>query len=98
MIDPDVLAMVFIYSFVLYKVVEAIKDRLGSAYTDLSDRGREFFGYGVVVVIACLMWFTHLDAFPGFVFPIGQVLTCVAAGFGPGLVYDLLGDKPKLPS
>jgi len=100
-INLEVLITVITASFVVAKIFNAIKDRMGYRWENLSDVAKEFSGYGMVVVSALLMWLTGLDMLPGFdaVLPwVGRVLTCVIAGFGPGVVYDVWMDKPDTPT
>lgn len=93
-VDFEVLTLVVVASAVLMKVFEAIKNRLQKRYDALPDWGREVWGYVMILASAALMWSTALNAFPGFAAPIGRILTCVAGGMGPSLVYDLFVDKP----
>ena len=97
----DVLIKVGAAAFVVTTIVEAVKQRMDLHYEVLSDSTRQFIGYGIVLVSGGLMWFTGLDMFPGFntVVPfVGRVLTCIAGGLGPKLVYDIWLDRPEAPT
>jgi hypothetical protein len=86
---------------VLAKLFEAIKARCVHFWDKLSNDQREIAGYIMIVISAVLMWSTGLDMLPGFgrVWPLlGRILTCLAAGLGPSIVYDLWIDKPKPPT
>jgi len=96
----DVLVRVGVASFILTTLIEAIKQKLEFYYDKLPDGMRQLVGYGVVLLAGALVWFTGLDMFPGFgvVVPVvGRVLTCVAGGLGPKLVYDIWYDRPETP-
>lgn len=95
-VDFDVLALVVVASAVLAKLFEALKNRLQRRYDALPDWGREVWGYAAVVFSGALMWSTGLNGLPGFAAPVGRILTCVTAGFGPGLVYDMFLDRPQV--
>lgn len=100
-INFEVLVTVGVAAFVVAKIYQAIKDRMGARWENLSDTGKEFAGYGMVLVSASLMWLTGLDMLPGFnaVWPwAGRVLTCVVGGFGPSVVYDVWMDRPEPPT
>ena len=97
-INWEVWGAVLLASGVVAKLANAIKAMVGSRYSDLSDKQKELCGIGVMVVSAGLMALTGLDGLPGFsrVLPqAGYILTCIVAGFGPGLVYDVAMDRPK---
>lgn len=97
-INWEVWGLVLIASAVIAKLVNAVKAQAGSAYNDLSDIQKERVGWGIIVVSAGLMALTGLNGLPGFsaVVPwAGRMLTCIIAGFGPGLVYDVAMDQPK---
>lgn len=96
-VNNEVLALVAVASLVLAKLWDALLDRL-PFWSRLSDFGREIGGYVIMVLNGLLMWSTALDMLPGFDagWPLlGRVLTCVVAAVGPGLVYDMLLDKPQ---
>ena len=96
-INFEALGIFAIAAFVLAKLVQAVKDRMGPRWENLGDQGKEFAGYGIIVVSAGLLWLTGLDFLPGFdsVVPwAGRVLSCIIGGFGPTLVYDIWLDKP----
>ena len=98
-INYDVLILVGIAAFVLSTLFDIIKERL-PFWKKMSDFGREIGGYDMIVLSAALMWFTGLNMLPGFspILPwLGRLLTCVIAGFGPKLVYDLWLDRPAPP-
>lgn len=99
-IDPDVLALVVVASAILAKVFETVKARIAFFWDKLTDEQREIGGLVFVAITGVLMWFTGLDMLPGFSTvtpPLGRVLTCVIAAFGPGAVYDMWMDKPQVP-
>jgi len=98
-IDFQVLVTVGVASFVLAKIWSGVIDRL-PFWKRLTDTGREIGGYIIILVNALLMWSTGLDMLPGFGAEwalLGRVLTCLAAGVGPSLVYDIWLDKPEPP-
>ena len=97
----DVLIKVGAASFVISTLIEALKQKMDLHYEVLSDPARQLVGYGIVLLSGALMWFTGMDMFPGFnaVVPVvGRVLTCVAGGLGPKLVYDIWLDRPEAPT
>ena len=99
-VNFEVLAYVVVASAVLAKLFEAIKNRMCRVWDRLSDDQREYAGYGMIVISAVLMWGTGLNMLPGFSAVWGhggRLLTCVIAGFGPSLVYDMWLDKPVRP-
>lgn len=101
-ISYEALVIVGVAAFVLAKLWEAIKDRLGSRWESLTDAQRETVGYAVMVINALMMFFTGLDALPGFNAVswapwMGRALTCIAGGLGPSIVYDIWLDKPAPP-
>ncbi len=98
-VNFEILALVVVASAVLAKLFEAVKNRLQPYWDKLNDDGREIAGYGIIALCAALMWFTGLNMLPGFSVvwgPLGRILTCIIAGFGPGLVYDMALDKPEV--
>jgi len=97
----DVLVKVGVASFIVTTLIEALKQKAGNWYDELPDGYKQVFGYVVVILSGVAVWFTGLDMFPGFntVSPIvGRVLTCVAGGLGPKLVYDCWLDRPEPPT
>ena len=100
MIDYEVLVTVGLASFVLAKLFDALKDRFRVRWEAMPDLGREVAGYVIMATCAVLTWFTALNMFPGFsvVLPdLGRVLTCIAAGCGPSIVFDIWLDRPNPP-
>ena len=97
-INWEVWGLVLIASAVIAKLVNAVKAQAGSAYADLTDQQKEHVGWAIIAVSAGLMALTGLNGLPGFSpvwAPAGRILTCIIAGFGPGLVYDVAMDQPK---
>jgi len=100
-INFEVLVTIGVAAFVVAKIYEAIKERMGARWDNLSDTGKEVGGYVMVLISAALMWLTGLDMLPGFgtVVPwAGRVLTCIVGGFGPSVVYDIWLDRPEPPT
>lgn len=98
-VDFEVLAVVVVAAAVIAKLCEAIKVRLQRRWERLSDQRKEDVAGALVIVSAALMWLTGLNAFPGFSqvwAPAGRILTCIVAGFGPSLVYDMFMDLPAV--
>ena len=101
MIDYEVVAAVIVAAFVIAKLVEALKEPVRPWWDSLPDWGRASTQYVVLVVGAGLVWFTGLNALPGFSVvwpPLGRILTCLAGGFGPTFVYDMWMDRPQVPA
>jgi len=101
MIDYEVLVTLGIAAFIMAKLWETVKLRLGSRWESLTDGQKELCGYGMIVLSAGAVWLTALNAFPGFSViwgPFGRVLTCVFGGFGPSVVYDVWLDRPTPPT
>jgi len=100
-INFEVLVTVGVAAFVVAKIYQAVKDRMRARWENLSDSGKEIAGYVMVGTSAALMWLTGLDMLPGFA-PVvpwaGRVLTCIIAGFGPSVVYDIWMDRPEPPT
>jgi hypothetical protein len=97
-IDFEVWALVLLASFVIAKLVNAIKAQAVTWWTRRTDTQRERWGWVIIVVSAGLMWLTGLNGLPGFSAvwaPAGRILTCFLAGFGPGVVYDVWMDRPE---
>ena len=100
-IDFEVLLQVGVASFVITTLLEKIKEEAKYHWDKLSDAKKQYIGYGSVVLAGGLMWLTGLDMLPGFTAVIpwaGRVLTCIAGGFGPKLVYDIWLDRPESPT
>ena len=101
MIDYAVLVTLGMAAFVVSKLWETVKLRLGSRWETLTDGQKELCGYGMIAISAGSIWLTALNAFPGFsvVWPwFGRVLTCIIGGFGPSIVYDVWLDRPDPPT
>jgi hypothetical protein len=101
MINYEVIAGLIVAAFVVAKLIEAIKEPVRPWWEALPDWGRACLQYVVLAVGAALVWFTGLNALPGFSVvwePLGRILTCLAGGFGPTFVYDMWMDKPKVPA
>jgi len=101
MINYEVLVTLGIAAFIMAKLWETVKLRLGSRWESLTDGQKELCGYGMIVLSAGAIWLTALNAFPGFSViwpPAGRVLTCIFGGFGPSVVYDVWLDKPEPPA
>lgn len=97
-INFEVWGLVLIASAVVAKLVNKIKSQAGSAYANLSDKQKETVGWAIILASAGLMALTGLNGLPGFSRvwpPAGRILTCIIAGFGPSLVYDVAMDRPK---
>ena len=99
--DLQVAGIVLVIAGIMIKFWSAVKDRLGTRWTEASDVTKEFAGYGMMVVSGLVVLASGLDMAPGFnaTLPwVGRVFTCVAGGIGPSLIYDILVDVPELPS
>lgn len=98
-VDFETLALVVVASAVIAKILEGVKARFRLRWEQLTEVQRENANAIAVVIIGGLTWFTGLNMLPGFSTvwpPLGRILTCVAAGFGPGLLYELAIAKPKI--
>lgn len=91
-VDFEVLALVVVASMVLAKILEMVKERICPWWDKLSDKQRWLAGLAIMGVSAGLMALTDLNMLPGFSrvwVPGGYILTDIAAGVGPSLVYDI---------
>lgn len=100
MIDYQILVSLIVAAFVVAKLVEALKEPLRPWWDTLPAWGRALLQYVILAVCGLTLWFTGLDALPGFSVvwpPLGRILTCLAGGFGPTFVYDMWMDRPQMP-
>lgn len=100
MINYEILVTLIVASWIVAKLVEAIKEPLRPWWEAASDGVRAGLQYVILAICGLILWFTGLDAFPGFSgiwAPLGRILTCLAGGFGPTFVYDLWMDRPTVP-
>ena len=98
MVDLGVLGAVAFVAFVMAKIFEAIKDRMGWRWETLSDTGKEIGGYVFAVITGLVLFASGLDMFPAFnayVPWLGRLVTCLAGAWGPGVVFDIGIDQPK---
>jgi hypothetical protein len=97
-VNFEVWLLVLMASFVLAKLFNAVKAQAAIWWASRTDQQREHWGWAIITASAALMWLTGLNGLPGFSAvwaPGGRILTCIAAGFGPGLVYDIWMDRPE---
>ena len=95
-VDVDVLATLAVAAFIMAKLFGILKDLL-PFWANLSDKGREYGGYVIMVLCGVGMWFTRLNALPGF-YELGRAMTVVIGALGPSAVYDVLFDRPTPPA
>ena len=99
-VDFEVLALVVVASMALAKIFEMVKARVCPWWDQLTDVQRWLAGLAISLTSAGLMALTNLNMLPGFSRiwqPGGYILTDIAAGLGPSLVYDIALAAKKEP-
>ena len=99
-INYESLVVVGLASFILSTIFEGIKTVMKEDWGAAPPVVRRLVGYTLHIISAVLIWFTLLDALPGFapVVPqLGRVLTCILGGLGQKWVYDIWHNRPVAP-
>jgi hypothetical protein len=95
-VDGAVVAFLALVSLCLTKFWGVVTEKL-PFWNKLSDRGREYGGYVIILVNAGLFWLLQVNAVPGLGPVAGRVLSCIAAAFGPSALFDIFLDRPAQP-